>query len=183
MKKISLYFISLYLLFLFILIKTINIPISFSKDAVFIGWYDLLSNNIIPLILIGLMLIQLLIYLKIKYLRNGVYDAQKRVVAIEEEKTNDATEFLLSTVIPVAFFDFTDIRDIIIAIIVILVIGFIDTNTKKHTVNLTLVLIGFKYYTVNLSDGKKYDIITFNELSKDSIIEIRCVKGDLYFAK
>lgn len=147
-RKIGLFILSLWLLFLLIIIITGDLPICFSQDCSFIGITNLLSSNITPLICILAILIGLFAYLDFKYQLKGTPELSFKITEIEKIDYEHLT-FLTTYIIPLVCFEFGNPRYIIVFIILIFVIGSIYIRTDLFYVNPTLALLKFRIYKVN----------------------------------
>lgn len=155
--KIELYFMSLGLLFCLLIIKSIDIPISFSLDSSFVGWDYLLKNNI-PTIVCFVCLIGA-IFCRKRFLHSleGSIDIPSKIVSIKNGNYEYLT-FLTTYIIPLICFDLSSVRDCILLLILLVLLGILFIKTNLYYQNPSLALIGFNIYVADV----KY---------KDSILE------------
>jgi len=69
--KIQLYILSLWLLFLLLLINKLDIPYCIDDDCKFIGFQELLKLNIIPVVCFIFIVAGFIFYYKFKYIISG----------------------------------------------------------------------------------------------------------------
>ena len=82
--KVGLYITSLWLLFLLLIILTIDIPINCSSNnCAFIGFEELLKRNIIPVVSFTFLLVGILYYLFFDYKFKGTTPLQIKVEKIK----------------------------------------------------------------------------------------------------
>ena len=185
-RKIGLFFLSLWLFFILTIIITIDVPISFSENWVFIGWYELLTKNIVPILsLIGL-LIGAFSYFDFSYQLRSSTDMPFSITKIENIDYEHLT-FLTTYIVPLVCFNFIDTRYQLVLLILLVVICIIYVRTDLFYANPTLALFGFRIYKVDgdFENGLRESIIL---ISKDKLFNNqRCdyIKLDdrIYFAK
>jgi hypothetical protein len=131
-----------------------------------LSYYEIISNNIIPLFLICLTLI-LIIYFKIySYLSlkpkgNPIFTI-KRIRPQHKEYVT----YLGTYILPFVGLEAKNVFDMISVTFMFLTIGFIFSKTNLIYTNPTLVLFGYDIYEVEDEYGNLYDCIT-----KDLFIE------------
>jgi len=108
-RKIDLYIISLGLLFVFFIIMTISIPICMGENCSFIGFQELLKNNILPLISILFLIYCFFAYKRFNYELNGSTDIPFKIKKIKSINYEHLT-FLATYVVPLISFDFDSHR-------------------------------------------------------------------------
>ena len=146
-RKIGLYFLTLWLLFVLIIIITAKVPICFSKDSSFIGFSYLLSNNIIPILSLLAILIGVISYFDFRFLMKGTPELSFKITEIENIDYEHLT-FLTTYIIPLVCFQFDNLRYIIVFVLLILVIGSIYIRTDLFYANPTLAILKFRIYKV-----------------------------------
>ena len=70
--KIQFYVLSLWLLFVLIFLLSVNIPISFDKEAEFIGFWPLIQRNWLAIISLAMVFVGIIISFKLKHKFKGV---------------------------------------------------------------------------------------------------------------
>lgn len=186
MRKIGLFILSLWLFFILTIIVTIQIPVYFAEDYVFIGWYELLSTNIIPIFCLLGIIGGFVSFFDFTYILKNATNMPFSINKIENINYEHLT-FLTTYIVPLVCFNFVEIRYQIVLMIVIIVICAIYVKTDLFYANPTLALLGFKIYKIdgNFEDGIREGIIL---ISKDNLIKNqRCdyLKLDdrIYYAK
>lgn len=147
-RKIGLFFLSLWLLFLLIILITVKIPIYFSNESTFVGWSFLFQNNIIPCFCIISLVIGFLSYLDFIYLTKGTPELSFKVTELEKIDYEHLT-FLTTYIIPLVCFQFDKIRYILSFVIIIIVIGMIYVRTDLFYANPTLAILNFRIYKIS----------------------------------
>lgn len=160
LRKIGLYLLSLCLLFVFILIQTIYIPISFNQEAKFVGVGTLLINNIIPLISIVCLVVGLFAFVLFKDGTKGTTDIPFEIKKIENINYEHLV-YMVTYVIPLICFDLTNVRQSIVLGLILLTQGIIYIRTDLFYANPTLALMGFHIYKVDgdFKHGERKDIV------------------------
>ncbi|SDY14721.1 hypothetical protein SAMN05444411_1392 [Lutibacter oricola] len=185
-RKIGLFFLSLWLFFILTIIITINIPICFSENSEFIGFYELITTNIIPLICILCLFIGLISYLDFSYILKGATQMPFSITHIENIEYEHLT-FLTTYIIPLVCFNFVNLRYQIVLVILLIVIGLIYVRTDLFYANPTLAILNYRIYKINgqFKGGVRENIIL---ISRDKLeLNQRCdyIKLDnrIYYAK
>ncbi|MBB6114950.1 Ca2+/Na+ antiporter [Rahnella inusitata] len=179
-RKIDLYIVSLGLLFAFFIIITINVPICFSSQCEFIGWLNLLKNNIVPLICFLFLLYGIYAYWSFKYDTKQTTELPFQIKKIEGVNYEHLT-FLATYVIPLITFDFEKSRYIIVLSMLLIVMCIIYIKTDLFYANPSLALLGFHIYKVdgefiNAEMREGIIIITRRRLNKND--RVRYIKLD-----
>lgn len=183
--KIEFYIMSLWLLFALILMLTINIPISFEADAIFIGIIPLLKMNWVALLALVMAAIGLLIALNKKREWGGVTNPPYKIASIKNENYEYLT-FLTTYIIPLICIDLSNIRYVIVLAALLLLIGFISVKTELYYGNPTLALMGYKLYRAGIDGVNSPDgviLISKDRLIKDSSIKWIQIDKYVWIAK
>lgn len=146
-RKIGLFFLSLWLLFVLIILITANIPIEFSINSVFVGWNFLLVNNIIPIFCVISLFIGYVSYRDFIHQTKGTPELSFKIKEIEKIDYEHLT-FLTTYIIPLVCFQFDDFRYVIAFLIILFVIGTIYIRTDLFYANPTLAILNFRIYKV-----------------------------------
>ena len=147
-RKIGLFFLSLWLLFLLIIIITIHIPVCFSKNCSFVGVDYLVSNNIIPIICVISLGIGAFSYYDFRHQLKGSRELSFQITEIENINYEHIT-FLTTYIIPLVCFKFDDLRYQLVFILILTVIGIIYVRTDLFYANPTLAILQFRIYKVS----------------------------------
>lgn len=152
---------SLWILFVLVLVATLNITISFDCDATFFGWKTLLTvNNIVAFLCVIFILMGLLFYYQFNYRLMGAPDGLP-IVVTKIDNINYEYISLFMTLISVIAFDFQTIRGAILFALVLLILGAIFVKTELFYSNPSFALLGFYIYRV---ETKHAQIIPDNSI-------------------
>lgn len=171
--KIELYFMSLGVLFFFLILKTLDIPIYFGPDMQFVGWKYLFCENIIALIFICLFIISIVMRMRFQNSLSGTTDIPSIVIKVTNINYNYLM-FFVTYIIPLICFDANNIRELIVLFFLLIVLGILFVKTNVYYQNPTLALMGFNLYEVDMIyKGKKINnviVIVEGKLNKDDEI-------------
>ncbi|ENO8556848.1 TPA: anti-phage protein KwaA [Yersinia enterocolitica] len=146
-RKVDLYILSLWLLFIFFIIITVKVPICFGEQCKFIGWWELITNNIIPIISMIFVAYGFIAYKRFKYDTKGSAEIPFEIKKVESINYEHLT-FLATYVIPLITFDFEKARYIYVLVLLLVVMGIIYIKTDLFYANPSLALLGFHIYKV-----------------------------------
>lgn len=185
-RKIGLYFLSLWLLFVLIIIITVKVPICFSKDSSFVGVSYLFSHNIIPILSFLGILIGVFSFLDFRYQRKGTPELSFKITEIENIDYEHLT-FLTTYIIPLVCFKFDNLRYIIVFVLLLLVIGSIYIRTDLFYANPTLAILQFRIYKVtgefrNGESRQNRILICKEKLKKDDHVKYFKLDERIYYA-
>lgn len=147
-RKIGLFLLSLWLLFVLIILITAKIPLDFSLNAVFVGWRFLAVNNIIPIFCLIALIIGYISYRDFIHQIKGTPELSFKVKEIEKIDYEHLT-FLTTYIIPLVCFQFDNLRYIFAFLIILFVIGSIYIRTDLFYANPTLAILNFRIYKVS----------------------------------
>lgn len=185
-RKIGLFFLSLWLLFLLIIIITSEIPICFGENCGFVGWSYLLKTNVIPLFCILALIIGLISFFDFRFQMKGTPELSVKITEIENIDYEHLT-FLTTYIIPLVCFQFENLRYIISFIIILFVIGLIYIRTDLFYANPTLAILGFRIYKIS-GEFRKGEVrlekilITKNKLQLGDRIKYFKLDERIYYA-
>lgn len=168
-EKFELYVLSLWFLFLLIIVVTIDLPLCYGDDCKFIGFLPLLQRNIVSLIALLFLLFGTLFYFRFDYRIAGSKSIPAKVVKIEDVNYEHLT-FLTTYIIPLICFNLTSARYLLALGLLLFIIGVIYIKTDKFYANPTLAVLGFRVYKVNLQTrtGLKEGVVV---ISKERLAE------------
>jgi hypothetical protein len=185
--KVLLYFISLSLLFLLIVVITIDIPFTLSKDAVFIGFKKLLAKNIIAIFALIMFIFSLAC---LNLFTDSLKGSKKNAVIISEvENLNyEPLAFLVTYILPLICLDFDNFRYIIVLIMLLVIIGTIYVKTNMFYANPTLAIMGFHTYKVkaefgNTTDSNQNVVISKSKIRSGDRVYWRKIDDNVYYVK
>lgn len=185
-RKIGLFFLSLWLLFMLIIIITVKIPICLSKDCHFVGISYLLANNIIPILCLLALFIGVIAYFDFKHKMKGTLELSFKITEVENVDYEHLT-FLTTYIIPLVCFQFDNLRYVIVFIIILFVIGSIYIRTDLFYANPTLAILKFRIYRVTgeFRNGELRQnkiLITKDILMKDDRVKYLKLDDRIYYA-
>ena len=185
-RKIGLFFLSLWLLFVMIIIITAKVPVCFSKDCSFVGLSYLLSNNIIPLFSLLALAIGFVSYFDFKHQMKGTPELSFKITEVENIDYEHLT-FLTTYIIPLVCFQFENLRYIIVFVILLIVIGSIYIRTDLFYANPTLAILQFRIYKVTgeFRNGEIREsriLISKDKLTKEDRVKYFKLDERIYYA-
>ena len=183
--KIQFYVLSLLLFFLLMLVLTIDVPITFSPYAEFIGLFNLFRRNVLSIFSIIMVCSGLVIMKLLKYKWKGVTNPPYRIEKVES-RNYDYLTFLATYVIPIFSIDFNCNRHVIVLFILYIAIGYIFIKMDLYYGNPSLVLLGYRLYKVEVGGvGKTTSkiLITRDTLTDGKFIEWIEIDDNTWFAK
>lgn len=170
--KIRFYFMSLWLLFLFITIVAFVKPELTGTETIKDIIIVYLKSNILSIISFVLSIINVSMTLITRYEWKGVNNPPCEIIEIKNENYEYLT-FLTTYIIPLICIDFEDIRYVIVLIILLTIIGVIFVKMDLYYGNPTLALLGYKIYRATLKGIDAPDgviLITKSKLTKGKSI-------------
>ena len=147
--KVRFYIMSLWLLFVLIFFLTIDIPISFSPDAVFIGIIPLLKRNTLSFFSLIMAIIGWVFSRITNYEWSGVRNPPHTISKIKNVNYEYLT-FLTTIIVPLICIDLSNIRYIIVLGILLVLIGSIFIKMDLYFGNPTLALLGYRLYRAEI---------------------------------
>jgi hypothetical protein len=185
-EKFELYVLSLWLLFLLIIVVTIDIPFCFGERCSFIGFPELAKRNVVPIIALVCVLIGVLFYFRFDYKISGSKSIPVSISSVEDMNYEHLT-FLTTYIIPLICFNLTSERYLIVLGLLLVVIGLIYVKTDKFYANPTLALLGFQLYSavVTRRTGQKVKVVLISKdrLQDGSQIQFLELDSRVYYAK
>ena len=179
-RKIQLYIISLWLLFLLIAVK----------DYVFISWKISLSwkdieefsrINAISITAVALSFLGIYYYMRFGYILKGSTLLPKTITKIEDQNYEHLT-FLTTYIIPFLRVKLEG-RDLIVTILLLIIIGAIFIKTNLFYKNPTLALLGYKLYKVDTKSSLNLIFISRQQLSLNDTVDNIHLSDNVYFVK
>lgn len=185
-EKFELYILSLWFLFLLIIVVTVDIPVCLDRNCAFIGFAELLRRNIVPAIALIFVLIGVLYYFRFDYKIAGSKSIPVTISSVEDINYEHLT-FLTTYIIPLICFNLTSERYIIALGLLLIVIGVIYVKTDKFYANPTLAILGFRLYSavVTRRTGQtvKVVLISKDRLQDGSQIQFLELDNRVYYAQ
>nr|WP_010677771.1 anti-phage protein KwaA [Bacillus timonensis] len=184
--KIELYIISLWLLFLLILIVTINIPICFGEGCSFIGINKILTLNWIPIIALCFLIFGILCVFRFKYKISGSEQTPIIINNIENKNYEHLT-FLSTYIIPLIAFDLTKPKYLVVLSVLLLAIGIIYLKTNLFYSNPTLAILGYRIYKADakfrIENRTNIILISREDLGVNQRVSYRKIDENIYYVR
>ena len=184
--KFELYIMSLWFLFFLIIVITVDIPMCFGDSCQFIGFWEVIKKNTVPVVSLLLVLFGVIFYFRFNYRVSGSKKLPVEIIDIEDLNYEHLT-FLTTYIIPLICFNLASTRYLIALAFLLIVIGIIYVKTDKFYANPTLAVLGFRLYkvTVKTRTGIKENIVV---ITKDRLSELDQLKtldldNKVYFAR
>lgn len=183
--KLHFYIMSLWLLFVLLFLLTVDIPISFSKDAHFIGVMPLLKRNWFAFISLLLALLGIVFASMERRKWAGVSNPPYEILSVKNENYEYLT-FLTTYIIPLICIDLTKARYVIVLGVLLVLIGFIFIRMDLYYGNPTLALMGYRLYRAEIKECEAPDgiiLISRDRLNKASSIKWIPIDEYVWIAK
>ena len=171
--KLHFYIMSLWLLFVLLFLLTVDIPISFSKDAHFIGVMPLLKRNWFAFISLLLALLGIVFASMERRKWAGVSNPPYEILSVKNENYEYLT-FLTTYIIPLICIDLTKVRYVIVI------------RMDLYYGNPTLALMGYRLYRAEIKGCEAPDgiiLISRDRLNKASSIKWIPIDEYVWIAK
>lgn len=182
--KLSLYLISLWMLFFMLVVLKIDIseiviPMTCS------AWKNFLEHNVFSVICLLLIGVGGIGYW---FFKDSLNNAKELPVQIEEcESVNyENLSFLATYVIPLVCFPMQTDREIFVLFSVIIVIGCIFAKTNLYYSNPSLVLLGFNVYKVTTNSKSQFQsgiVIVRCRIKKGDSLKYLNLSDNVYFGR
>ncbi|WP_407281718.1 anti-phage protein KwaA [Methanolobus sp. WCC1] len=188
--KVKLYITSLWLLFFLLIVLTIDVPITFSKNYEFIGFEELISRNYIPLISFLFLIIGIFYCLCFDYKFKGTAPLQINVQTVENVNYEHIT-FLTTYIIPLLSFDISNIRYLLLLFLLLIIICAIYIRTNLFYANPTLALLGYHIYKItgyrikeqNTDSYENIIVIAKTNILLNDEIQLIFLSDNIYFGR
>jgi len=190
LDKVGLYVTSLWLLFFLLIVLTIDVPITFSKNYIFIGFEELLKRNIIPIISFVFLILGIIYCFYFNYKFKGTAPLQVEVQEIKNVNYEHIL-FLTTYIIPLLSFDISNIRYLLLLFLLLVIICAIYIQTNLFYANPTLALLGYHIYEMTGSRKKELEtetykniiVITKTNISLNDEVQLLFLSDNIYFGR
>jgi hypothetical protein len=184
-RKVGLYVISLWLLFLLVIIITIKIPFCWGDNCHFIGIYQFNAGIVIPLICLFFLLWGIYEFKRFKFDIEGSTNIPFKLIKVESINYEHLT-FLATYIIPLVTFDFESVRYLIVLTLLLVFMGIIYIKTDLFYANPSLALLGFHIYKAdglfkNNDTRENIIIITRSKLNKTERVSYIKLDERIYY--
>lgn len=174
------------MLFLLLIIITIDIPTYTGAHRVFIGFENLAKKNIIPLVSLGFLFLGFVFWGRFKYKLEGSKKTPFRITKIENVNYEHLT-FLTTYIIPLICFDLNNIKYAIVLMALLIIIGIIYVKTDMFYANPSLALLGYHIYKVDgaFRTEERQDIILIarERLTLNMKVSYKRLDEKIYFVR
>jgi hypothetical protein len=186
-RKLELYVLSLWLLFLFIIVITINLPSDWETLLTRDGWILFLKENVVSVTSLIFLLYGVFAWIRFNFELNGSTNLPFKVNSVEDINYEHLI-FLATYVIPLISFNFESIRYLIVLSGLLVVMGVIYIKTDMFYANPSLALLGFRIYKVSGSfknNEERSGIIILSRSTVSQKDKLSYIKLDerIYYAK
>ncbi|MAO65309.1 MAG: hypothetical protein CL666_09950 [Balneola sp.] len=186
LRKTGLFILSLWLLFFLIIIITVEVPFCWGPDCQFIGFVELVGDNIISLICLVALMLGAFSYWDFSYKIKDAPELSFKITSIKNIDYEHLT-FLTTYIIPLVCFQFDDVRYQAVFIIILTVIGIIYVRTDLFYANPTLAILRFKLFKVSgdFRSGESRSeiiLITRDQLNLDDRVKYLKLDDRIYYA-
>lgn len=182
--KLSLYLISLWILFFMLIILKLDVsmvPFAINRENI----NNFARRNVISCICLGFIILGEVGYLRF---RDSLNNAKQLPVEIKKcESINyENLSFLATYIIPLVCFPMETEREIFVMFSVIVIIGCIFVKTNLYYTNPSLILLGFNVYKVNTNSEKAICqgiVIVKGKLYEGESIKYLSLSDNVYFGR
>lgn len=177
--KISLYLISLWILFLMWIVLKADISKSARSSAIVF-----LKCNIVPLICIVLIFMGFIGYICFRDSLNNTKNLPIKITECESINYENLS-FLATYIIPLVCFRMETCNEIIVMFAVIFVVGCIFVKTNLYYTNPSLILVGFNVYKIE-TDSKRLSkgiVIVKGKISAGDSIKYFHISDNVYYGR
>ena len=188
--KIELYILSLWLLFFLLFVNKIEFPICFSDDCHYIGTWQLIKINWIPLISLLGMVYGFYSFWRFKH--RVVERSPQGPWAIEEIEniSFENLSFLATYIIPLLCFELDfhldEGRNALMLFLILIAIGAVYIKANLYYTNPTLALINFRIYRISYryqGQLRKCIVLARVKLVVNDQIFAKLIDGNIYYVK
>jgi hypothetical protein len=176
----------MWLLAIIVVILSFNWPIQFGKDSHFIGFAELIRSGWITIVFVLIIIYGVLFYYYlIKHCISGTQNFSVQIQHIES-KQSDPLAFLASYFIPLVSFQMDNLRHNVVLLGLFVVIGVMYVKGDLFHMNPTLLLLGFKMYSIKYGEcndekGKTIIVISKSELQESDSIRYILLSKNIWF--
>ena len=160
--KTGFYLLSLWLLFIIMIVFTVDIPVYWGADYEWLSPLEIIQRNIVPLVCLFLIGFDAWFYFV--YVKNRLFKSSPTYMAKVSNLRDQGYEmmaFIATYFLPIFDYDHTDIRHTIVFLILYVALGVIFVKSNLFYNNPTLALLGFRIFKGDLTkkiEGK-YEVI------------------------
>lgn len=163
--KTGYYLLSLWLLFIIIIVFTVDIPVYFGPDYEWMKPLELIQRNKIPLICLLFVVFDAWFYFV--YVKKRLFKSSPTYMAKVTNIRDQGYEmmvFIATYFLPIFGYDLTNIRHTIVFLILYVALGVIFVKSNLFYNNPTLALLGFRIYKGDLVKKFEETEMTINDV-------------------
>lgn len=180
--KIKLYIISLWLLFLLIIVKEFHWESWDNSCSLKYNCKIIIENNLLSTLSFILLALGIIFLFNLRRKVKGSLELPKKIKRIKNLNYEHLT-FLTTYIIPFICFELGDVRNTIIFIFLLIVIGAIYVKTNLFYSNPTLALLGYQIYEVETETRSDMILIAQGELKEGETFADLEFGTMVYYAK
>lgn len=179
-RKVKMYIMSLWLLFLLVAIKELHV-ISWKFDFTIPNIAKFLSVNLLSIVSIVFLLLGLFFYWQFTYTLKGSTKLPKIIRKIDDQNYEHLT-FLTTYIIPFVRVKLEG-RDLLITVLLLIIIGAIFVKTNLFYKNPSLALLGYRLYKVDTETQQNLIFISRQILKEGDKVHHIHFGDNIYFVK
>lgn len=188
--KVMLYVLSLWLLFVSLLIMSFdqallsNFWAALTEHDVAKLTSELKVRNLVFIVSIFFIILGMLILWFLANSYRGGWSINCKISDVTDEN-HEHLEFLATYVMPLVFTDVNSKRTVLNLVLMIIAIGAIYVKTNKFYSNPSLAILGFKIYKAKIHDRgeKQFVVICRGQLTEQSVIRYIRIDNNTCLAK
>lgn len=182
--KVGMYLLSLWLLFVLVIVNKAVIDVNICLGCSLLPWSELskiAKENLLPLVCVAMLAASAVFYMVFVRIISGAKDGPIKVEELED-KNAEHLVFLATYIIPLVGFSLDSPRQMINLGITLLLLGAIYIKTDLFYANPTLSLLGFKIFNIR-SQGGAAILISKEELEAGDSVNVVRLDKKIFFAR
>jgi len=180
-QKVELYIISLWFLFLLLLINKIHMPLCFGGGCAFIGFKQLFLLNIIPTVSLVFIIFGGIFYWRFNYkIEKGAPILPRKITRIEDMYFENLA-FLITYIIPLVGFDLDSNRNRLTLFLMLILIGWFYVKANIFYTNPSLAVLGYRIYKIDTLESENIVVIVRGRLKEGDNIYPRRIDENIFF--
>lgn len=182
--KVGMYLMSLWLLFVLVIVNKANVDVNICFGCSLLPWSDiskLAQRNVLPLVCVAMLATSALFYMAFVRIISGAKDGPIKIEELED-KNAEHLVFLATYIIPLVGFSLESPRQMINLGITLALLGAIYIKTDLFYANPTLSLLGFKIFNIR-SQGSAAILISKEELEAGDSVNVVRLDKKIFFAR
>ena len=181
-QKIELYIISLWFLFLLLLIQKLQLPLCFGTGCRFIGLRALISLNVVPSVSLIFIILGGIFYWRFNYkVEKGASNLPKKITRLEDLYFENLA-FLITYIVPLVGFDLDRNRNRLMLFLLLILIGWFYVKANIFYTNPSLAVLGYRIYKIDTAESRNLIVIVRGRLKEGDSIYPRKIDENIFFA-